>query len=143
MAAGGSSTTSGMFTVLNYLGGNLPAGSTKLKVFNYPNPFNLKTKAMANAHGATMPASTYGTMIHVEVPTGNDGACHIRIYTLAGELVKDISDTCTGGKYNYFGWDGRNKDGHEVANGVYYGVVELSGSKPDRKDATFKMVVIK
>jgi hypothetical protein len=143
MAAGGSSTTSGMFTVLNYLGGNLPAGSTKLKVFNYPNPFNLKTKAMANAHGATMPASTYGTMIHVEVPAGNDGACHIRIYTLAGELVKDISDTCTGGKYNYFGWDGRNKDGHEVANGVYYGVVELSGSKPDRKDATFKMVVIK
>jgi flagellar hook assembly protein FlgD len=99
---------------------------------------------MSNNHGAaTMPATTYGTMIHVEVPAGNDGPCHIRIYTLGGELVKDISDTCTGGKYNYFGWDGRNKDGQEVANGVYYGVVDLSGSKPDRKDATFKMAVIK
>lgn len=148
-AAGGSVTTSGTFAVLNYVGDNLPAGSSKLKVFNYPNPFNLKTKAMAsdplnNPHNAVgMPNTTTGTMIHVEVPAANGGACHIRIYTLAGELVKDISETCTGGKYNYFAWDGRNKDGREVANGVYYGVVDLSGPKPDREDATFKMAVIK
>lgn len=143
-AAGGSATTSGTFTVLNYVGTDTLAAGAGLKVFNYPNPFNLKTKAMSNAHGAAlMPATTYGTMIHVEVPAGNDGPCHIRIYTLAGELVKDISDTCVGGKYNYFAWDGRNKNGQEVANGVYYGVVDLSGSKPDRKDATFKMAVIK
>ena len=51
--------------------------------------------------------STNGTFIHVEVPLANDGPCHIRIYTLAGELVKDISDTCTGGNYNYFAWDGK------------------------------------
>ncbi len=141
--AGGSTSTTGTFAVLNYAGDALPAGS-KLKVFNYPNPFNLKTKAMSNNHNAaTMPATTYGTMIHVEVPAGNGGACHIRIYTLAGELVKDISDTCKDNAYNYFAWDGRNKNGQEVANGVYYGVVTLSGKSPDRKDATFKMAVIK
>jgi hypothetical protein len=139
----GSGTTAGTFAVMNYLGGALPNPNGKLKVFNYPNPFNLKSKAMTNNHGATMPATTNGTMIHVEVPAANEGACHIRIYTLAGELVKDISDTCTGGKYNYFAWDGHNSGGQEVANGVYYGVVDLAGKKPDPKNYTFKMVVIK
>ncbi|MBI5744498.1 MAG: carboxypeptidase regulatory-like domain-containing protein [Elusimicrobia bacterium] len=141
--ATGAGTTAGTFAVMNYLGGALPNPNGKLKVFNYPNPFNLKSKAMANNHGATMPATTNGTMIHVEVPAANEGACHIRIYTLAGELVKDISDTCTGGKYNYFAWDGHNSGGQEVANGVYYGVVDLAGKKPDPKNYTFKMVVIK
>lgn len=142
-AAGAATTTSGTFAVLNYLGGALPDPNAKLKVFNYPNPFNLKVKNMANNHGATMPATTNGTMIHVEVPARNTGPCHIRIYTLAGELVKDISDYCEGGKYNYFAWDGHNSGGQEVANGVYYGVVELSGKKPSRENATFKMAVIK
>jgi len=141
--AGGSGSSAGTFAVIKPVSGApLPAGA-KLKVFNYPNPFNLKNKAIANSHGAVIDATTYGTVIHVEVPAANGGPCHIRIYTLAGELVKDISNTCEAGKYNYFGWDGRNKSGQEVANGVYYGVVELSGHSPNRKDATFKMAVIK
>jgi hypothetical protein len=57
--------------------------------------------------------------------------------------VRKLEDTATAGQYNYFPWDGKNKGGSEVANGVYYGVVELSGSKPSLKDATFKMAVIK
>jgi len=140
--AGGGSSASGTYTVLSIGTTALPAGA-KLKVFNYPNPFNLKNKPIGNKYGATLPGTTYGTVIHVEVPTGNTGPCHIRIYTLGGELVKDISDTCQGGQYNYFIWDGRNKGGQEVANGVYYGMVDLTGKKPDREDATFKMAVIK
>jgi hypothetical protein len=140
-AVGG--TTSGTFAVTRpSVAGNAFSG-TKMKVFNYPNPFNLKDKAIANTHGAALPGSTYGTVIHVEVPAANGGPCHVRIYTLAGELVRDISETCTGGAYNYFVWNGKNKGGREVANGVYYGVVELSGKAPSLKDATFKMAVIK
>jgi len=67
----------------------------------------------------------------------------VRIYTLAGELVKDIKVDFEAGKYNYVGWDGHNSGGQEVANGVYYGVVEMSGKSVKLKDATFKMAVIK
>ncbi|MCM2266863.1 MAG: carboxypeptidase-like regulatory domain-containing protein [Elusimicrobiales bacterium] len=137
------SASSGTFAVIRpSVAGNTFSG-TKLKVFNYPNPFNLKSKPIANSHGAALDATTNGTVIHVEVPAANGGPCHIRIYTLAGELVKDLASNCEGGKYNYFGWDGHNAGGQEVANGVYYGVVELSGKKPSRENATFKMAVIK
>lgn len=141
--ASGSGTWAATLAVVKpSVAGGAYAG-TKLKVFNFPNPFNLENKAVTATYG-TVP-NTSGTTIHIEVPAANGGPCHIRIYTLAGELVKDISDTCTAGTHNYINWDGKNKGGQEVANGVYYGVVELTGKKPSKniKDATFKMAVIK
>ncbi|MEK7722219.1 MAG: carboxypeptidase regulatory-like domain-containing protein [Elusimicrobiota bacterium] len=141
--AGGSSSSAGTFSVIRpSIAGDAFSGN-RIKVFNYPNPFNLKDKAIANNHNAALPGTVNGTVIHVEVPAGNGGPGHVRIYTLAGELVKDISVTFEAGKYNYVGWDGHNKGGQEVANGVYYGIVEMSGKSPNRKDATFKMAVIK
>jgi hypothetical protein len=142
VSAAGSGS-SGTFAVIRPSVAGTAASGSKIKVFNYPNPFNLKTKAINNNGGASLPGSTYGTVIHVEVPAANGGTCHVRIYTLAGELVNDLKRTCTAGVYNYIEWNGRNKGGQEVANGVYYGVVELSGKSPKREDATFKMVVIK
>lgn len=141
-SAAGSSTSGTFAVVKPSIAGNAYAGG-KLKVFNYPNPFNLKDKAISNNQGAALPGNTAGTVIHVEVPAGNGGAGHIRIYNLAGELVIDLNTTFTAGTHNYVLWNGRNKGGQPVANGVYYGVVELSGKSPDRKDATFKMAVIK
>ena len=142
--SGGSSSSGGTFAVIRpSVAGTDSFTGAKVKVFNYPNPFNLKDKAISNSHGAAIGSTVNGTVIHVEVPAGNGGPGHVRIYTLAGELVKDISVTFEAGKYNYVGWDGHNKGGQEVANGVYYGVVEMSGKSPDLKDATFKMAVIK
>lgn len=143
VSAGGSGSSGGTFAVVRpSIAGNAYAGS-KLKVFNYPNPFNLKTKTVNNSQGAALSGSTEGTVIHVEVPAGNGGNGHVRIYTLAGELVNDLRTNFTAGAHNYVLWNGNNKAGQSVANGVYYGVVELSGKKPDLKDATFKMVIIK
>ncbi len=141
--SGGSSSSAGTFAVVRpSIAGNAFAGN-KIKVFNYPNPFNLKDKAISNNNGAALPGTVNGTVIHVEVPAGNGGPGHVRIYTLAGELVKDIKVDFEAGKYNYVGWDGHNSGGQEVANGVYYGVVEMSGKSVKREDATFKMAVIK
>jgi hypothetical protein len=139
-AFGSGSWTGTLAVVRPSVAGNAYAGA-KLKVFNFPNPFNLNDKAVTAAQG-TVP-NTSGTTIHLEVPAGNGGACHIRIYTLSGELVRDLSETCTESAHNYINWDGKNKGGQKVANGVYYGVVELSGKKPSKKNATFKMAVIK
>lgn len=133
---------SGTFAVITPAAAGAAFSGSKLKVFNYPNPFSLKSKAAADSHGAGI-TTTNGTVIHVEVPAGNGGAGHVRIYTLAGELVKDLKTDFTAGAYNYVTWDGLNTGGQKVANGVYYGVVELSGKSVKLKDATFKMAVIK
>ncbi|MDO8805215.1 MAG: carboxypeptidase regulatory-like domain-containing protein [Elusimicrobiota bacterium] len=139
----GGGSSYGTYAVIRPSVAGIALSGVKLKVFNYPNPFNLKDKAITNSGGAALPGSTYGTVIHVEVPAGNGGPGHVRIYTLAGELVRDIAVDFTSGVYNYVIWNGKNKGGQEVANGVYYGVVEMTGKSPDRKDATFKMAVIK
>ncbi len=139
--AGASVTTSGTFTVLESTAVGAGGSVSTVKVYNFPNPFNLESKTLATRYAGSM--TTNGTIISVEVPAGNGGPGHIRIYTLSGELVRDISISFTAGAYNYVTWDGRNKDGSEVANGVYYGFVSFSGNKPGRKHATFKMAVIK
>ncbi|HBW21759.1 MAG: hypothetical protein A2X28_02925 [Elusimicrobia bacterium GWA2_56_46] len=138
----GTGVLSGTFAVIKPSVAGAAYTGSKLKVFNFPNPFNLKSKTVTSNFGATV-ADTGGTTIHVEVPAANGGAGHVRIYTLAGELVKDISVNFEAAKHNYVNWDGRNKNGKQVANGVYYGVVELAGKSPNLKDATFKMAVIK
>lgn len=117
-----------------------------VKVFNFPNPFSLdsKTRNIATGSLAGTAVTTNGTIIKVEVPAGVAGGHGtIRIYNLAGQLVReiDLGDNITGGNYYYSGWDGKNKSGADVANGVYYGILNLPGIKP--KDGTFKMVVIK
>ena len=62
------------------------------------------------------------------------------IYNVAGDMVREIQQTSTAGRYNYFHWDGRNTAGNDVASGVYLAVVDAPGSS--KKDH-IKMVVVK
>jgi hypothetical protein len=133
----------GDFTVLRPSLVGVAYSGTALKVFNFPNPFNLKSKTVSLTHGgATTSLTTSGTVIKYELPSGVSGHVNIRIYTLAGELVRDLDmGDQTGGSYYYTAWDGKNKSGQNVANGVYYGILSVPGAKT--KDGTFKLAVIK
>ena len=116
---------------------------TTIRVYNFPNPFNLTTKTNTLVHGgATSSLTTAGTVIKYELPSSISGHVYIRIYTLAGELVQEFDEgERSGGFYYYTAWDGKNKYGAEVANGVYYGIVSVPGAK--LRDSTFKLAVIK
>jgi hypothetical protein len=48
----------------------------------------------------------------------------VKIYTLGGDLVKDLMDESGAGVIR---WDGRNNKGEEVASGVYFGLVKGGG----------------
>ena len=138
-----AASDAGSFAVLRpSLVGAAYAGD-KLKVFNFPNPFNLALKTVPIVHGgATLNLPTDGTVIKYELPTGTSGRVMIRIYTIAGELVAEMDEgDRTGGSYFYTTWDGRNRTGGSVANGVYYGVLTVPGQKA--KSGTFKLAVIK
>jgi hypothetical protein len=131
-----------------------PYGGAQIEVFNFPNPFNLEPKTRSlnlNAGGGSytsgaVQVTTRGTIIRVGVPRGVSGNGKIRVYTLAGELVREYDcgwlDGAAGvsgaGTYYYFEWDGMNAAGREVASDVYFGEIIIGG-----KHKFWKMAVVK
>ncbi len=131
-----------------------PYAGAELEAFNFPNPFNLETKTKSlnlNAGGGayssgSVQVTTRGTIIRVGVPRAVAGQGKIRIYNMAGELVREYDcgwlDGAAGasgsGTYYYFEWDGRNGAGREVASDVYLGELTVGGKKK-----VWKMAVIK
>lgn len=74
-------------------------------VYNYPNPFSNETHFTFNLTGAIKPQEV-----------------NIKIYTVAGRLIKEIDvdvSTLQFG-FNKIFWDGKDQDGNDIANGVYF-----------------------
>jgi hypothetical protein len=79
-----------------------------LEVYNYPNPFE---------------NDTYFTFKLTQIPD----EMKIRIFTVAGRLIKEISLSPSDLNYDFnrIYWDGRDEDGDVLANGVYFYKVVL------------------
>ncbi len=148
-AASSGASDTGLFAVMrpSQLAGSFTG--TTVRIYNFPNPFSLQSKSVAlnttssnNCSNTTPSMQTDGTVIKFELPALVSGHATIRIYTLSGRLVKNIDQgDVTAGKCYYSTWDGRNHNGLQVANGVYYGILTVGGS--GGHSATFKMAVIK
>lgn len=80
----------------------------------FPNPFR--------------PAQGHTAMTFAELPAN----ARLRIYTLTGELVRDLTADAAG----VASWDGRNQAGRDAASGVYFVLAQAEGEKN-----TFKVVV--
>lgn len=83
------------------------------RVYNYPNPFS---------------NGTYFTFILTQVPD----EVQIKIYTVAGRLIKEIklSQIELSTNFNKIYWDGRDEDGDLPGNGVYlYKVIAKKGEQ--------------
>lgn len=95
------------------------------QVYNYPNPFKESTNFTFNL---TQPPDELV----------------IRIYSIAGRLIKEIKPNPLGfgAGFNYITWDGRDEDGDLVANGVY--LYRLNVIKGDKKETiTEKLAVVR
>jgi hypothetical protein len=79
-------------------------------VDNYPNP--MKDKTVIVYH------------LSQEVPV------EIKILTIAGRLVKEIYPGISRYGPNYAEWDGRDRLGRKVSNGVYYYVIKAGEGEP-------------
>ncbi|MHB2026406.1 MAG: carboxypeptidase regulatory-like domain-containing protein [Elusimicrobiota bacterium] len=143
----------GLFAILHPsalgTGANTFSGGS-FKIFNFPNPFNLSQKTVSlnttsSNPCASAPANvtTSGTVIKFEVPTNvSGGHAVLRIYTISGRLVTALDQgSIAGGQCYYTTWDGHNRQGAAVADGIYYGILSVPGVSS--RTATFKMAVIK
>lgn len=80
---------------------------------NYPNPFNALT------------------LIRYEL--SEPGFVRLKIYTLSGELVKDlVSEDKDVGRYNAI-WDGTDSDGIKISTGIYLYQLLLNNSSEVKK----------
>ena len=92
-------------------------------VCNYPNP----------APGAGFSDSTvFGYFV------AEDSAVCIKIYNIIGQLADEIRHEGRGGIRNEIGWNISH-----VASGVYFYVVEATGSSGEIANSTGKLVIIK
>ena len=85
-----------------------------LSFLNYPNPFPRKTTLTCEL---TAPADSLD----------------VKIYTLSGRMIRELSMPATSG-FLMVEWDGRDADGIEVANGVYYAKLKIK--REGEKDIT-------
>ncbi len=114
--------------------GNADSSSINFEVFgdfrldfvgNYPNPFKNKTYfAYRLTEQTTRPVE-------------------IRIYTVSGRLIRTLhSDSAEEINYGEIYWDGRDKDGELIANGVYfYKLIAHRGG--DKIETTMKLAKLR
>ncbi len=96
------------------------------QVLNYPNPFS---------------SSTIFTFTHNQV-TGVDA--EVKIFTVAGRLIQSIRTTNLNDQFVQIPWDGRDRDGDPIANGVYlYKVIAKTQDGKYTSEALGKLSVVK
>jgi len=94
------------------------------KVINFPNPMQDDTKF------------TYYLL------NDDPADVSIKIYTVAGRLIKVIDSASNQIGYNETYWDGRDEFGDEIANGVYfYKIIAKAGS--EKTETIERLVVIR
>ncbi len=94
---------------------NVTAGFKIPFVANHPNPFQSET-VFAYVVASDSPAQQV----------------IIRIYTVRGHLIREFVSRDVGPGYMEVVWDGRDRDGEQIANGVYYykmTVIDGDGNK--------------
>ena len=90
-----------------------------ISVLNYPNPFRSETDIAVEAAG------------EIE-------RLEVSIYSLQGRVARRLSHPPTAG-FARLRWDGRDADGREVANGVYYAVVKMT-ARGETRSQTIKLL---
>lgn len=95
-------------------------------VLNYPNPFS----------GGTTFTFRQNTLAPLSI--------NVKIYTLAGRLIHTLESASSGEPFLRIPWDGRDRDGDVLANGVYlYKVIVKTTDGRYSSEALGKLSVLK
>ena len=92
-------------------------------VINYPNPFSTSTRFTFQTNR-----------------TGADVT--VKIYTISGRLIEELRGISVSGYNDDIVWNGRDRDGDTVANGVYLYKIILDDGQ-DSKEVIEKLVIVR
>ncbi|HEX2865851.1 MAG TPA: type IX secretion system sortase PorU, partial [Ignavibacteriales bacterium] len=95
-------------------------------LMNYPNPFSSNT--------------TFTFQRNMSNPVD----VKIKVYTVAGRMIREIESLGITDKFVKIDWDGRDQDGNFLANGVYlYKVIIKSAGGDSKQEVLGKLAVIR
>ncbi len=95
-------------------------------VYNYPNPFSDKTQF------------TFQQNLSKPIDV------KIKVYTIAGRLIKEIEHYNVNDRFVVIDWDGRDEDNNQLANGTYlYKIIIKSADGEFNKSVLGKLAVIR
>ncbi len=95
-------------------------------VVNYPNPFSNNTM-FTFQHNLTQAINV-----------------RIKIYTVAGRLIKELEDSNISDKFVKVNWDGKDADGNSLANGVYlYKLIVKTLDEKFNKEFLGKLAIVR
>ena len=95
-------------------------------VYNYPNPFRSNT-TFTFQHNLNEPVNV-----------------RIKIYTIAGRMIKEIESNDITDRFVKINWDGRDDDGDMIANGTYlYKIIVKSQGGEFNQSVLGKMAIIR
>ncbi|MGE5313754.1 MAG: Ig-like domain-containing protein [Acidobacteriota bacterium] len=128
-------------------------GTRLLKQYNWS--FTISSTA-ATGHGSIADLYTYPNPFpHSSLPQGGmyftyvldqgGGSVKIRIYTITGDLVKEIKETAAGASrgFNQVYWDGKNEAGKALANGTYVYMIYYKDGAGEEHREKGKFTVLK
>jgi hypothetical protein len=96
-----------------------------IDVYNYPNPFNDKTQ--------------FTFQQNLDKPID----VKIKVYSIAGRLIKEIEKQNITDRFVVIDWDGKDNDGDEISNGTYlYKVIVKSVDGEFNKSVLGKLAVL-
>jgi flagellar hook assembly protein FlgD len=100
---------------------------TLANVYNYPNPFTTRTTFMFEHNRP-------GDLLQV----------NIRIFSVAGHLVKTIDQTINSKGTRSFDieWDGKDHFGQKIGRGVYIYQINVKDSNGNKQSARQKLVLL-
>jgi hypothetical protein len=101
---------------------NFTLSPSKFKTYVYPNPFRMN--------------DTDHCIIKFHLPDASYVV--IRIYNLAGELIRELIDEEYEAGTHRIEWDGENDSGERVASGVYFYVIKTKEKREVKKVAVIK-----
>ncbi len=104
---------------------SLSASLSVMNVYNFPNPFKDKT-VFTFQHN-------YPNPINVK----------IKIYTVAGRLIKEIDQPAISDKFVAIPWDGHDADGDRLSNGIYIYKLTVETGNGNTVINTGKLAVLK
>ncbi|HWP82083.1 MAG TPA: type IX secretion system sortase PorU [Bacteroidota bacterium] len=97
-----------------------------VNVMNIPNPFSRTT------------------MFTFQRPSTEPIEVEVKIYTLSGRLIQILQSGNSTDRFVQIPWDGRDRDGNEIANGVYfYKVIAKSLLEGRSAEAIGKLAVVR
>ncbi len=120
---------------------NITSGYKNLTVYAYDNYYNLgietkivyvEEKEKIFIRCLPFPNPSPGR-IYFGIETNENGKIGIKIYTLRGRLIYEKNGIYINKGFNKIEWNGKDRDGHSVSNGIYIYKIEFENKEKNYK----------